>query len=301
MNTTADMIAYHDAYGEDPWIMQLFGHPLTTGDMVRASLMNGSLLDPVDQDAGAYLNDVGSYGGMVYQKTAAIFLTLRGLVGVERYNEAIGAYAKAARFRHPRGQDLERIFVETLGDKVAMVGDGGPGTVWLDVQDYFDQGLREVSECDFAVHRLKNARLVGDVGWHRDEHGSLIETEAPDDFDEGVAELPDDQVEATLIVHRKGDFRVPVEVLVEFADGSRERVTWSGQSRYGVFRWPGKRVRMAVIDPERKLWLESRRLDNVFYAHGQAEGTDRPGDGLSDVVGDWSEAANLAALGGIGP
>jgi hypothetical protein len=301
MNTTADIIAYHDIYGEDPWIAQLMGHKMTTSDMVRMSIMQSSLLDPVDQDAGAYLNDVGGYGSMVYQKTAAIFLTLRNLVGVEEYNKAIGAYAAAARFRHPKGMQLESIFVEQLGEKVAMVGDGGPGTVYLDVQDFFDQALRDVSECDFAVHRLTNSPLVGSIGWHRDDHGELIETEAPDDFDEGVSKLEDDQVQGTLVVHRKGDFRVPVEVMVEFSDGSRERLVWSGQSRTGVFRWPGKRVRMAVVDPERKLWIESRRLDNVSYARGLKEGDDAPGDGLSDVLSDWSEASVLATLGGVGP
>ena len=48
---------------------------------------------------------------------------------------------------------------------------------------------------------------------------------------------------------------------VEFADGTRERSAWSGQERYKVFSWPGRRVRAARIDPDRKLTLEARRLD----------------------------------------
>lgn len=301
MNTTADIIAYHDTYGEEPWIATFLGHEMTTGDMVRMSIANNSLLDPVDQDAGAYLNDVGAYGGMVYQKTAAIFMTLRAIVGVENYNRAIGKYSELARFRHPKGHHLEDVFVQELGERVALVGDGGPGTVYLDVQDYFDQGLRETSQVDFAVHRLNNRRVLGEVGWHRNEHGELINNEPPEDFDDKVSDLPDELVEGTLIIQRKGGFRVPVEALVEFSDGERERVVWDGQGRYGVFRWPGKRVRMAVIDPERKLWLESRRLDNVRYAYGQPDGEDVPGDGLSSVLAGWSEASSLAVLGGIGP
>jgi hypothetical protein len=296
MNTTADIIAYHDAFGEEPWIMRLAGHPLSTGDMVRLSLMRGGLLDPIDQSSGTFADDAGTYGAMVYQKTAAVMMTLRALVGVEAWDRAIAAYAAEARFRHPTGARLEEVLVRELGERVAVAGDGGPGTVWLDVQDYLDQGLREVSECDFSIHRLRNDRRVGAVGWHRDEHGQLLETEAPDDFDSPVEKLPDEQVEGKLVVHRAGGMRVPLEIDVELADGARERVVWDGQARHHTFRWPGRRIRMAVLDPERRLWVESRRLDNVAHAPGAVE----PG-GLPEVLGDWAEASHLAVLGGIGP
>jgi hypothetical protein len=294
MNTMADIVAYHDAWGEDAWIARLLGRELTTGDMVRASLLQGALLDPVDQPAHAYRGIVGSYGAMAYQKTAATFMTLRALVGIPAFDRAMATYAERARFRHPTGAQLEAVFVRELGERVAL-----EGGVQLHLTDFFEQTLREVSECDFSVHLASNRRLVGTAGWHRDPAGELVETPTGDGFDDPPAKVGDEQVEGTVILHRRGGLRVPVELLVEFGDGTRERVVWDGQARHHTFTWPGRRVRMAVVDPERKLWLEARRLDNAAFALGQRESPS--GDGLSGILGDWSEAATLALLGGIGP
>ncbi|MBL8974685.1 MAG: hypothetical protein JNK56_29085, partial [Myxococcales bacterium] len=63
---------------------------------------------------------------------------------------------------------------------------------------------------------------------------------------------------------------------------------------YKVFSWPGRRVRAARIDPDRKLTLEARRLDN----HRATSDADRS-DGLSAPIGDLGEALDLALLGGL--
>jgi hypothetical protein len=96
------------------------------------------------------------------------------------------------------------------------------------------------------------------------------------------------------VVRRIGEFRLPVELEVEFADGTRERSAWSGQERYKVYTWPGRKVRAARLDPDRKLTLEARRLDN----HRATSDADR-GDGLSGKIGDLGESVGLALLGGL--
>jgi len=73
-------------------------------------------------------------------------------------------------------------------------------------------------------------------------------------------------------------------------------VTWDGQARTKVFRWPGKRVVLAALDPEHKLLLEYDRLDNVAYASGH-----RPDGGLEDVLGGLSEGLAVAITGVMGP
>ena len=55
----------------------------------------------------------------------------------------------------------------------------------------------------------------------------------------------------------------------------------------GEFDWPTSLT-----------WQElPRKLDNARFADDK---TDKPGDPLSDWAGDIGEAANLAALGGLG-
>ena len=68
----------------------------------------------------------------------------------------------------------------------------------------------------------------------------------------------------------------------------------AGQGRYQIFTWPGRRLRSARLDPDSKLLLEGRRLDNHRAAPEFA-----PADGLSRPVGDLGEALTLTLLGGL--
>lgn len=332
MNTTANQLVYWDAYGEDPWIVELLGHPFTTKDLLSLSLEQSGGRDRIDQPADRFDPLVASYGTVTYQKTAAVMLTLRELCGREPWDQAMARYAEAARFNHPAGALLERILVETIGGedgRLALVGDGGPGTVWLDVQDYLDQGLREAGLADFRLIGVGNRRRLGTDGWHRlaadeplppEPPVAAIEAEravaalfgraphegprdwslqrADDDWDRPIARLDDEQLEGFVIIQRASSFRVPIEVLVEFADGERIMLVWDGQADHRRFDFPGRRVKRAILDPHHKLMIEPRKLDNAAWAKDIRE--DQPDDPLATWVGDVGEAASLAALGALG-
>ncbi len=332
MNTTANQLVYADAYGEDPWVVELLGHAITTKDLVSISLEQAGDRDRIDQPADRFDPLVDSYGAVTYQKTAAVMLTLRELVGHEPWDRALARYAEQARFAHPKGALLERTLVETIGGddgRVALAGDGGPGTVWLDVQDFLDHGLRTAALADFRLIGVGNRRRLGTTGWHRvgnDEPTppeppvAAAETErilarmfgraphegprgwtlehASDDWRKAVAKLDDEQVEGYVVIQRGSSFVVPVEVMVEFADGERVTVVWDGRDVHHRFDFPGRRVKRAIVDPEAKLLIEPRKLDNAGWAEDIRE--DQPDDPLVRWVGDIGEAANLATLGGLG-
>ncbi len=307
MNTMSNMLVYLDAYGDpeapggaDPWIVRILGHELRVSDMASLSLLD-SLYDPVDQDASEFRALIPSYGAMVYQKTAALMLTLRNLVGHERFDAAMSTYTERARFRHPRGAWLEDVLVESLGARAPVTSSDSVSrgrAVMLDVRDYLDQALREVSEVDFRILKVTHRPVVGESGWHRDNAGKLVVTDAPDRPKRESA-WDDAELEATVVVQRRGDFRVPVELMVEFTDGTRETVTWDGRARTQIFTWPGRRVRFATLDPHRKLWLEGRRLDNTRAADDIADVPS--GRGLESQLANVEEALALAAMGVIGP
>jgi hypothetical protein len=66
-------------------------------------------------------------------------------------------------------------------------------------------------------------------------------------------------------IGRRGDFAGPVEVALEYADGTRERRTWDG--RAPQVRWTidsGERLARVVVDPEGAWALETRRRDNYW-------------------------------------
>jgi hypothetical protein len=331
INTMSNQLVYWDAYGEDPWVAQLLGHDITTKDLMLVSLFGGGDLDVVDQPADKFDPLVGSYGTVTYQKTAAVMLTLRELCGREPWDRAFARYGEAARFRHPTGSQLERILVEEIGGadgRLALVGDGGPETVWLDVQQYLDHGLRGAAVADFELLAVGNRPMLGDAGWHRVAEGEPLPPEpsqaiaaaeqmltdilgraprtgpngwsltpSPKGWPRPASSLDDEEVEGFVVVARRSSFRVPVEVLVEFADGETTTVVWDGQADHHRFDFPGRRVERAIIDPRTVLLIEPRKLDNARWAAGK---TEKPEEPLSRWLGDIGEAANLAALGGLG-
>ena len=98
-----------------------------------------------------------------------------------------------------------------------------------------------------------------------------------------------------VVIHRIGDFVVPVEVEVELNDRTELRV-WDSEERSVVWKWPGQRVRSVHVDPANKLLLEPKKLDNLVRTSDAEED-----DGLTKPLGDASEAIVLAALGGLLP
>ena len=298
LNTFANALVLMDWRGEDAWIARIGNQEFALSDFSSVDGVDGDLaLDPVDAPPEAYRAVTGTYGDVVYRKTAALLLTLRNLVGPSRFDPAFKAYTMAQRFRHPTGDDLVATLVRELGDRPVL--DGAPlggEPVKLDVRTYFNQALHSVDAVDFTLDTVVNRRRAGEAGYHRDEHGALALTDRePEPRDTRIRDLPDDQVEAIVVVARRGEFKVPVEIELEFADDTRERVLWDGQARYRLLSYPGRRIRAARIDPDRKLLLEVRRLDN---RRGAPEAS-LP-DGVSHALGGLGESLALVTLGGLG-
>ncbi len=293
LNTTSNMLTLSDWLGDRPWFARIGNQSISVDDFVRGTVDGEIHLDPVDAPADTYRAIVGDYGDVVYRKTGAILLTLRNLAGHARFDAAFKAYALTWRFRHPTGADLVATFIKELGPELELAR-AGDERVRLDIADYFEQALHTVHGVDFGLDVVKNRRRSGTAGWHRDEHGVLALKDRPEGAELPLRELADEDVEAVVVVRRIGEFRVPVELLVEFADGSQERSTWSGQERYRVYAWPGRRIRAARLDPDHKLTLEAQRLDNH-----RATGDAARSDGLSGPIGDLAETIDLALLGGL--
>ncbi len=62
---------------------------------------------------------------------------------------------------------------------------------------------------------------------------------------------------------RRGEARLPVELLVRFEDGRTLRERWDGRERWTRFRYAG-RVARALVDPERKLALDVDPSNNAW-------------------------------------
>lgn len=298
LNSYSNLLVYVDWFGDDggdgPWMVKVAGHPLAVFDGIRLTQGESWSIEPIDQPAGSFSPLAGGYGPATYGKTASFMHTLRRVVGPAAFDAAMRTYAERFRFRHPTSDDLRATFDEVLGERVVLGHTESGQPIELSLHDFFEQVLHTTREVDFRVHKLVNQPILGPVGWRRDEHGTLVGGEPPPERPpEG---WKDEDLEGVVVVHRRGELVIPVEIEVELGDGTRERVLWDGTGRYRVLRWPGKKVRWASIDPDAKLVLESKRYDNVRYAEGE-----RPPATVSVTLGRASEATALAIGGGLGP
>ena len=296
MNTFSNYLAAIDTYGEDAWITRVFDRKMYIDDFLRTGLGRRGSWEPIDQPAAAFEGALGNYGATIYGKTAAVMATLRNLAGAGDFDRALAVFSEWARFRHPRGEELEAILIEELGGRIDLAGGDG-AQVFLDVQEFLDQALRTTRTVDFAVLAVDNRRLMGEAGWRRGAGGRLEGGEPPANLDAVIDDLPDEEVEGLVAIRRAGDFVVPVEVRVELAGGEIETRLWDGREPTAVFTFPGRRVDLVTLDPDGKLVLEWRRRDNSAFAAD----LEWQGDGVSEPIGDLVEGLTLALLGSLGP
>lgn len=116
-----------------------------------------------------------------------------------------------------------------------------------DLSRFFEQFLYSTAALDYAVTSIRNERS--------------------DDGTDSVL------FESRITVERRDEAVVPVEVRIEFADGSAFGDVWSGEERYKVYRFtkPSRAV-AAHIDKERKLLVDYNLLNNSLTAEPETTG-----------------------------
>jgi aminopeptidase N len=147
-------------------------------------------------------------------------------------------YFMRYRFTHPTGADFIKTIEEVSGQKLD----------W-----YFQQALYGTNVLDYEVLGIRSDRL----DW--------FQKNAPKPK-KGVTLYRD-----TVLVHRKGDFIMPVEVRIKFDNGEQAFERWDGRDRWVRFSYDKKaKVVSAEVDPQQTV-----RLDKDFFDNSKTEETDR--------------------------
>jgi hypothetical protein len=152
-------------------------------------------------------------------------------------------YARRFRFAHPTTED----FIATVNQVTGR-----------DYRWYFNQTWYSGDLCDYAVE-VRNDKARVREGFEEKAGGQMVMV--PERPKKGAGEGPFD---AEVTVRRLGEVRLPVEVVVQFADGHSAREWWNGQYRWTRFRYPGAKVVRAVVDPERKIMLDVDPANNSW-------------------------------------
>lgn len=194
----------------------------------------------IAKGAGAFSTGA-AYGALIYSRTATVLETLARTYGKEKMDRAMGVYARRFRFRHPVPDDFLGVIREELGGEAAS-------NLRLAL---FDKGWVDYAITQVGSHPSRGAAGVFDRGGER-------ETITRDQT------LRPGQHDGYVLVVRRGTLRLPVDIELTRADGTRERVTWDGQSESHRVPYSGTSPLVAAaLDPDDKLLIDARS-DNDF-------------------------------------
>ena len=201
--------------------------------------------EKVAQPAFAFATGT-DYARLVYQRTAAIFETLRRVYGDARFRDAMRAYTTRQRFGHPTTRDLLRAFSDALGPDVARTL-----AVALEEKGWVDYRVETVtSEPERAARGL----------FDRDGKREAVSGAADPPTSSGAPPM----YEGSVLVGRRGTLRFPVVVEMTAESGEKRRVAWDGQA--DTVRLPYRSsspLAAAEVDPGRDVLLDDDRGNNA--------------------------------------
>jgi Peptidase family M1 domain len=194
--------------------------------------------DPITRHAWQFLDD-SAYGGITYGKTACALLTLEKIIGEDTLRRALHTYFMRYRFTHPTGEDFLKTIEEVSGQNLR----------W-----YFDQAIYGTAILDYEVMNLHSDPLP----WY------------PTDGNHGG--IGANGFRNYVVVHRKGDFIMPVDLQVRFRNGEMVMEHWDGRDRWIRYTYdrPDKIV-SAEIDPTHQVLLDRDEFNNSWTTEGSGK------------------------------
>jgi len=254
-----------DTYGAGHSYVDLFGIGVGWVPIERFRYLAAGEWDPIDKPSFKML-DSESYQSVVYAKAALALRTVDRLLGDDRLRDALREYFLAWRFRHPTSRDW-RGFVD---DQVEE-----------DLAPLFSQLFDGTGVLDYAVARVDVHEVPPLQPAPQGEVGGGPGGEPP-------------RYRTEVVIERRGEVRMPVDILVVFDDGSETRETWDGIDRwYRIDITSTRQAAYAVVDPDDKLALDVNRLNNSRMRTPATRGIIR----LAGRWGLWLQGALLALTG----
>lgn len=229
------------AYTEAKVMDSLFGAPTsfvnsrlgTAGErgVARLSYVPSADRDPLARPAWLFL-DLNSYGANTYFKTTLMLLTLENLIGENTVRRGLHTYFDRYKFKHPTPGDFTSTMNEVAGQNLD----------W-----YWKQSIYGTETLDDRILTASSER----VDWYNKQ-----------DEKKGVTIYRNE-----VIVHRRGNFDLPVLLEAKFDDGTTVRERWDGKDRWHRFVWDRKsKLVSAEVDPDHGYWLDRDPFNNSWTA-----------------------------------
>jgi hypothetical protein len=230
--------------------------------------------DPVVRHAWQFVN-ASSYGGVTYGKSAVLLKTLEGIVGRDTMDEAMHVYFMRYRFTHPSTEDFLRTIEEVAVRKGRAIG----GVPAAKTADTFSTVAVPGTGLTLPLPQAPNIYVPSSLRpyFNQAVYGTRILDYAIESLDSGPAQwwLPESKkpIRSTFIVHRLGDFILPVTIQVTFEDGSKVRELWApgpdegaeGNNRWKRFTYVrGTKIVSAELDPDHTVMLDVDHFNDSY-------------------------------------
>jgi hypothetical protein len=236
INSYTEVKVLDSILGKKTSILNIAGATVGEREEQRDSYIGVADRDPMAQNAYAY-SSFNSYGGITYGKTASVLLTLEGIIGEDTMTRAMHTYFMKYRFTHPTKEDFLKTIEEVSGK---------------DLRWYFNQAVYGSQVLDYEILSVDSYP----TNWYEEKK----------DKKDGKKGAKDDTMyQSYVMVHRKGDFVMPIDVEIKFDNGEKVREHWDGQSRWTRFGYQKKaKAISAEIDPDHTVHIDRDNFNNSF-------------------------------------
>lgn len=228
-------------------------------DFTRAGGPHEEVSDALAHSAYERLQGIGP----VYVRSATLMRDLEQRLGKDAMERAFKEYYRRWKFRHPSLADFREALADASGQRAA-------------VEAVFAQQIYAPVKIDDRVDKFSSLEELPQRGsfqqqgvWaEQDQEGldkridalRLAWKKTHPDAADGAGPFP----YRTSVTLRRRGMPVPQTVLVTFADGSSETVSWDNDARWQRFSWlkPSKAVSVQ-LDPLRAHYLDVNKLDDT--------------------------------------
>ncbi len=229
-----------------PFLAELAGLKISELDFLRLQNHPARIFDAIRRPAWQY-SSPSQYAFHSYFKPELVLRSLEGHLGSQTMARVMRTYHERWRFRHPSTDDFYLVV-----DDVSR----------RDMRSLLTQLFETGALVDYEISEVRSGPVKPPEGYIDGPKGRTLvrEPESP--------EAAKPLYETTVLVRRRGDAVMPVQLVVAFEGTHTERIVWDGADRWKRFTFTrGSRLDFAQLDPARRLeldvdWLQnSRRLE----------------------------------------
>jgi len=267
VNEYADAIVMARLYGERASLLDWMDWSAETTHAMRALSPSLAKIPSPIATVSWEFPSFGTYGQATYLKTSAALRTLEAVVGRDAFRAAMRQYVRDWAFKHPTGRDLFASLSQSLGQDLS----------WFVQPAFYGIGASELSVRTASCKPKHEPRGVFGEGKQRKTVTAEL---APD----GQAWVCD------VVVSDTGTVPVPVDVEMQFADGTSLRDRWDHRDAGHWKRFHFERSSPLVevdVDPGDDVLLDDDPVDNQLRLEPDASASARAGA----RAGFWTQTA----------